>query len=70
MARRHRGNMRGERYLGNTRTKEVHDLDNEKVNCQIEEIIRAGNDTPFHSLSMAHAQGFDNCAYCLGNSHR
>jgi len=70
MSRRYTGNMSGEQFLGNARTKEVHDLDNEKVNCQIDEIIRAGNDRPFHFLSTAHAQGYDNCAYCLGNSNR
>ena len=34
--------MNGERYLGNTAKKEVHDLDNEKNGgneCQIDEII-------------------------------
>jgi hypothetical protein len=25
------------RYLGNTNTLEVHDTDNEKANCQLEE---------------------------------
>jgi hypothetical protein len=62
--------MSGERYLGNTNKKEVHDLDNEKTNCQIDEIIRAGNDKPFASIAAAHAAGYDNCAYCLGNSTR
>jgi hypothetical protein len=68
--RRFRGNMNGERYLGNTNTTEVHDLDNEQANCQIDEIIRAGHDTPFNTLSAAHAGGYDNCAYCLGGSTR
>lgn len=68
--RRHRGHMNGERYLGNTNEKEVHDLDNEKTNCQIDEIIRAGHDTPFTSLSAAHNQGYDNCHWCLGGSTR
>jgi hypothetical protein len=39
--RRYKGNMRVERYLGNKRHKEVHDLDNEKTNCRIDEIIAA-----------------------------
>ena len=42
MARRWTGNMNGEQYLGNTNKMEVHDLDNEKTNCQIDEIIAAG----------------------------
>lgn len=39
--------MNGEQFLGNTSKKEVHDLDRETVNCQIDEIIAAGHDTPF-----------------------
>ena len=64
--------MNGERYLANTSPskKEVHDLDNEKTNCQIDEIIRAGNDKPYNSLADARRDGYDNCAYCLGNSTR
>lgn len=72
MARRHRGNMNGERYLANTSPskREVHDLDNEKANCQIDEIIRAGHDKPYTSLASAHADDYDNCAYCIGGSKR
>ena len=72
MARRHTGHMNGERYLANTSPskKEVHDLDNEKTNCQIDEIIKAGHDKPYHSLDAAHKDGYDDCAYCLKNSTR
>ena len=70
MARRRTGHMSGERYLGNTSKREVHDLDNEKTNCQIDEIIKAGNDKPFDSLVAAHNAGYDNCAYCIGDSTR
>jgi hypothetical protein len=73
MARRYRGHMNGEQYLGNTSKKEVHDLDNEKTGanqCQIDGIIAAGNDMPFISLAAAHSAGYDNCAYCLGRSTR
>lgn len=72
MARRHTGHMNGERYLANASpTKmEVHDLDSEKSQCQIDEIIAAGNDRPFTSLDAARAKGYDNCAYCIGNSQR
>ena len=73
MARRFTGNMNGEQYLGNTNKKEVHDLDNEKTGtnqCQIDEIIRARNDKPFTTHAAARAAGYDNCAYCLGNSSR
>lgn len=64
--------MNGEKYLANAHPSkmEVHDLDRETAQCQIDEIIRAGHDRPYTSLSSAHAAGFDNCAYCLGGSHR
>jgi hypothetical protein len=70
MARRFSGNMNGERYLGNTHKEEVHDLDNEKGNCQIDEIIEAGHDVPFSSLAVAHSLGYDSCAFCIGASTR
>ena len=50
--------------------KEVHDLDNEKTQCQINEIIAAGHAMPFNSLQDAHNQGYDNYAYCIGGSTR
>lgn len=75
MARRYRGNMRGEQYLGNSSPSkmEVHDLDNEKTGafqCQIDEIINAGHDRPYNTLQAARAAGYDNCAYCIGRSTR
>lgn len=72
MARRYTGHMNGERYLANANPSklEVHDLDNEKTQCQIDEIIRAGNDRPYTSLEAARRDGYDNCAYCIGNSTR
>ena len=66
--RRYNGNMNGERYLGNTESKEVHDLDNEDTNangCQIDEIIDAGHDTPFSELASALDAGFNKCAKCF-----
>jgi hypothetical protein len=70
MARRYNGNMNGERYLGNKNTTEVHDLDNENTNCQINEIINSRNDRPFTTHSEAKSAGYDNCAYCIGSSAR
>lgn len=58
------------RYLGNTKKKEVHDLDQEKTSCQINEIIAAHHDRAFATLTAAHAAGFDNCHWCLGGSRR
>lgn len=68
--RRFTGNMMGEPYMGNTHTKEVHDLDNETIDCQIGEILTAKHDRPYNSLEAAHADGYANCAHCLGGSTR
>ena len=67
MARRNEGHMKGEQYLGNTDKNEVHDLDNEKTKneCQIDEIIAAGNDKPYKTLTAAHNDGYGDCDYCL-----
>jgi hypothetical protein len=72
MARRWTGQMKGERYLANTSPtkREVHDLDAERNQCQIDDIIRAGNDKPYSTLDAAYRDGYDNCAYCLGGSRR
>lgn len=62
--------LKVKRYLGNTHNAEVHDTNNEKVGCQLDEI------TPTHqrwydSLSEAKADyAYDNCAHCLGASTR
>ena len=68
MARRRKKGLDGERYCGNTNTLEVHDLDNENTNCQIDEILEAGHAKPFNSLTAAHNLGYDDCAYCLGDA--
>jgi hypothetical protein len=72
MARRYSGHMNGERYLANTSPskREVHDLDNEKTACQIDEIIKASHDKPYTSFEIAKRDGFDNCAKCIGGSTR
>lgn len=70
MARRYGYPLYGKRFCGNTSKKEVHDLDNERVICQIDEIIRAGHAIPFDTLQEARTQGYDNCAYCIGGSTR
>lgn len=72
MARRYTGNMSGQQYLANTSQSklEVHDLDNEKAKCQIDDIIRARHDKPYNSLEAAKRDGYDNCAHCIGNSSR
>ena len=67
-----RGNYR---YLGNTNTKEVHDLRNEDTRasgCQVDEILRAGHGVYFipDSLTQARSEGYDPCAKCLSGSTR
>jgi len=43
---------------------QFYDLDSERTLCQIDEIIRAKHD------KAANLAGYDNCAYCIGNSSR
>ncbi len=71
----HTVNSRTGRYLGNNNPygdHEVHDLNNEKSQCQIDTILRNGNGVGFvpDTLSQAHAERFDNCAWCIGRSTR
>lgn len=74
MARHVNRRPKNKRYLGNSdkNNMEVHDLENEKEQCQIDEIIRAGNAVVFtpDTLEQAHKEGYDNGAYCLGGSNR
>lgn len=70
MARRHGSPLNGARYCGNTNKMEVHDLNNEKVNCQIDDIIAAGHAVPFNTLSEAKSAGYNNCYYCISGSMR
>lgn len=64
----------GKRFLGNKNPSniEVHDLHHENNNCQINEIVRSGHAVTFYpdTLDQAHHEGYDNCAYCIGNSKR
>ena len=70
MPRREGNPLFGARYCGNTNTTEVHDLDNELVVCQIDEIIQAGHAITFNTLDEAHRAGHDNCHYCIDGSIR
>jgi hypothetical protein len=53
------------RFLGNTYSTEIHDLDRETPNCQIPE-IRFDRRFYFAGLEQARAAGYDPCAYCFG----
>ena len=70
MARRTTGQMNGERYMANTNKEEIHDLDNEQTNCQIDVIIAASHDQPYAYLKAALDDGYDPCAWCLEVSAR
>ena len=56
-----------ERYLGNRKKLEYHDLDNKTPRCQIEEIKER---IYFSSEEQAEQTGYDRCAHCLGRSTR
>ncbi len=53
------------RFLGNTYSTELHDLDRETPNCQIAE-IRFDRRFYFAGVEQARAAGYDPCAYCFG----
>lgn len=55
------------RFLGNTFTTELHDLDNRQPGCQIGE-IRFDRRYYFPTVEDAVAAGYDLCAYCFGRS--
>lgn len=59
-------------YLGNKNTTEVHRLAAERAQCQISEILSSGNAVKFvpDTIEEAHMNGYDNCAYCIGDSQR
>lgn len=58
------------RYLGNTNTLEVHDTQNEKTGCQLDEILTE-HCKWYDSLEEAKRDyNYDNCAHCIGNSKR
>ena len=62
----------GQRFLGNRNKTEVHDLQNEKTQCQVNEFLPLGHGVRFlpDTLDEAHRCSYDNCAYCIGGSKR
>jgi hypothetical protein len=53
------------RYLGNSKTEELHDLENETAACQLNE-IRIDRRHFFNSIDEAVGLGYDYCAFCFG----
>lgn len=69
MTRRFRSPYDNKRFLGNTNTNQVHDLDNEDTDenaCQIDE-IKDDHIKMFDHLFQAHQEKFKDCDYCLGD---
>ena len=56
-----------DRYLGNKKQLEYHDLSKKTARCQIEEIKER---VYFSSEDEAERAGYDRCAHCLGRSTR
>lgn len=52
-------------YLGNSNSREVHNLENQQGSCQIAE-ISFDRVIYFASLEQAQALGYDACAFCFG----
>lgn len=62
--------LKEKRYLGNTNSLEVHDTQNERSRCQLDEIHLAHRRW-YDSLAEAKAdRPYDNCHWCLGGSTR
>lgn len=55
------------RLLGNSGSRELHNLENEKSGCQIAE-IRPDHRFYFQSTDQAEKLGYDFCAYCFGRA--
>lgn len=60
----------GNRYCGNNKKKEVHDLEKEKSECQIDNIIYTGHLRAFNpdTLQQAHSEKYENCPFCIRGS--
>ena len=55
------------RHLGNSGTRELHDLEHESSGCRIEQ-IRPDHRVYFRNEKEAAALGYDYCAYCYGKA--
>jgi len=51
-------------FLGNSNTREVHDLSNEKVRCQLSK-MKPDHRVYFSSVKQAQQADYDYCAYCF-----
>lgn len=58
----------GARYCADREKKQIHDLDAETANCQIDQAIATGEALSFQSLQNGHASGYRDCRHCI-NGH-
>jgi hypothetical protein len=58
----------GKKYLGDRKTMEVHDLDNETEDCQIYKTIETGHMIVFDTIEAAYRIGYSRCNWCMGGS--
>jgi len=62
--------VKKKRYLGNVNTLEVHDTQNEKSLCQLDE-IKPEHRRWYDTLAEAKRDHpYDNCHWCIGGSTR
>jgi hypothetical protein len=67
LARRLYAPFFAKRYAGESDRRVLHDLDNEKKECRIEEIDSRRNLSMFEWLSVAIDQGYIGCQFCMPN---
>jgi hypothetical protein len=53
-------------FIGNRRSREVHDPAQKRRNCQLDEIVEPW---PFRRAEEAFDAGFDGCACCMSEHH-
>jgi hypothetical protein len=57
----------GKQYLADTNTNRVHDLDNEKTECDIDK-IESEHIKMFDDIGQAYVEEFKDCEYCIEES--
>lgn len=62
---RRSGGVEPTRFLGNSNSREVHDLNNRSADCQVDEIL-FDRRIFFASAEQAGKLGYDYCAFCFG----
>lgn len=61
------GGAQPTRYLGNSHSREVHDMENLKAACQVGE-LRFDRRIFFGTAEQAVELGYDRCAFCFGRA--